>query len=406
MASSERQFVVWLRDQKTGVLHAKDDYTWFVLDPGYITNPSREVLGLRFEQDLRARHSANMRLPPWFSNLLPEGRLREWIANDRGVSVEREMELLAEVGHDLPGAVRVLATDETLESMSAREVSASRPPRSAGARWRFSLAGVQLKFSMLAKGDRFTAPATGEGGDWIVKLPDPKFPHVPSNEFAMMELARKSGIDVPETKLVHRDDIEEVPASLWPGSETLAFAIRRFDRLPGGASVHMEDLAQVRGFYPESKYEGTFETLANLVYRRRDTRSVVELVRRLGFNVLIRNGDAHLKNWSLLYRNPRIPELSPAYDLVATSIYRDDPEDLGLKLGGSRRFETVTLSTFAALQGRLGVPGGSFAEEADQLVEKALAAWPELRETLAPTSLAEAIDNVIEQSAASLRKGR
>jgi HipA N-terminal domain len=53
-----------------------------------------------------------LRLPPWFSNLLPEGRLRDWIAADRKVSADREMELLAQVGHDLPGAVRVLP-DET-----------------------------------------------------------------------------------------------------------------------------------------------------------------------------------------------------------------------------------------------------------------------------------------------------
>jgi serine/threonine-protein kinase HipA len=66
------------------------------------------VLGLLFEQDPLRTHAAALRLPPWFSNLLPEGLLREWIAADRGVSADREMELLAQVGHDLPGAVRVL----------------------------------------------------------------------------------------------------------------------------------------------------------------------------------------------------------------------------------------------------------------------------------------------------------
>jgi serine/threonine-protein kinase HipA len=66
------------------------------------------VLGLLFEQDPLRTHAAALRLPPWFSNLLPEGLLREWIAADRRVSADREMELLAQVGHDLPGAVRVL----------------------------------------------------------------------------------------------------------------------------------------------------------------------------------------------------------------------------------------------------------------------------------------------------------
>jgi serine/threonine-protein kinase HipA len=406
MPSPERKFAVWLQDQRTGILHARDDYTWFAMDASYIADPTRGVLGLSFEQDLRARHRANMRLPPWFSNLLPEGPLRAFIAEDRGISPEREMELLAQIGHDLPGAVRVLPTDESLDTPTAREI-ASHPPRTESASgWRFSLAGVQLKFSMLASGDRFTAPAAGEGGDWIVKLPDAKFPHVPSNEFAMMELARKAGIDVPETKLVHRDELDAVPSRLWPPDEAQAFAVRRFDRLPTGGRVHMEDLAQVRGFYPQHKYDGTFETVANLIYRRHDRRSLLEFVRRLAFNVLIRNGDAHLKNWSLLYRNPRVPELSPAYDLVATSVYRDVPEDLGLRFGGSRRFENISLATFGALQRKLGVTNVSFEDEAAEVVQRAVAAWPEVRQSLLHSSLTSAVDMVIAGSATSLLRQR
>lgn len=116
--------------------------------------------------------------PPerWFSNLLPEGRLREWIALERGVSVQREMELLAQVGHDLPGAVRIRPVEPDAEAdqeWDAFEVSseASAPAR-GDLRWRFSLAGVALKFSMLAEHDRLTLSSRGTGGDWIVKLPD------------------------------------------------------------------------------------------------------------------------------------------------------------------------------------------------------------------------------------------
>jgi serine/threonine-protein kinase HipA len=109
-----------------------------------------------------------------------------------------------------------------------------------------------------------------------------------------------------------------------------------------------------------------------------------------------------MKNWSLLYRNPRVPELSPAYDLVATSVYRDDTEDLGLRFGGSRRFENVTLETFAALQRKLRVPDVSFAAEAERVIQRTLAAWQETQELLADTGLAEKVGTVIEQSAASL----
>lgn len=96
--------------------------------------------------------------------------------------------------------------------------------------------------------------------------------------------------------------------------------------------MHIEDLAQVRNVYPNAKYEGNYETVAALIYRRSDLHALREFARRLAFCVLISNGDAHLKNWSLIYRNPRVPTLSPAYDLVAT---RALPGASG-RTGGSR----------------------------------------------------------------------
>src|SRR5690348_5540812 len=104
----ERRHAVWLYDRKVGVLNQVGDHTRFHLSPDYWSDAQRPILGLRFEEYPREGLSAALRLPPWFSNLLPESRtLRDWIAADRGVKAAREMELLAQIGHDLPGAVRV-----------------------------------------------------------------------------------------------------------------------------------------------------------------------------------------------------------------------------------------------------------------------------------------------------------
>lgn len=169
----EHRYGVWLRELRVGTLIQRGDHTRFALTEEYLADPHRPVLGLIFEQDLRARHAAALRLPPWFSNLLPEGRLREWIAAERHVSAQREMELLAQVGHDLPGAVRIRSVEpsEAVEEVFAITDLPPAPP-SKRESWRFSLAGVALKFSMLLRHDRLTLPATGVGGDWIVKLPD------------------------------------------------------------------------------------------------------------------------------------------------------------------------------------------------------------------------------------------
>lgn len=376
--SSEEQFCVYLYDRLVGRLHRRDDVTRFVFEEGYWDDPNRPVLGLRFEDNPRGRHRSHMRLPPWFSNLLPEGRLREWIAQARRTSTEREMELLAQVGHDLPGAVRVLTADEMVPVDLGDGGNSSGPQGSSiDSLWSFSLAGVGLKFSMLARGDRLVIPARGERGDWIAKLPDPTYPGVPQNELAMMTLAKAVGIDVPEIRLVHRDEIEPLPERIWSGQENL-FAVKRFDRGPRRELIHIEDLAQVRGFYPDAKYTGSFETVGALVYRGHDIESLREFARRLTFNILIGNGDAHLKNWSLIYRDPRVPTLAPAYDLVATFVYRPSiqgPEEMALRFGPSKRFEDVRLSTFSRLDEKLNAKAG-LDDMAFSLVHEVIREWP------------------------------
>jgi serine/threonine-protein kinase HipA len=408
MNLTEKRHGVWLGDYRVGTLNQRGDYTWFVFTEEYGNDPARPVLGLRFEQEVYTRRVGELRLPPWFSNLLPESQpLRRWIAEDRNVSVDREMELLAQVGHDLPGAVIVLPEEGVPEPWRP---SASKSARPVGDRPRvkFSLAGVGLKFSMLKQGDRLTLPASGEGGDWIVKLPDPVYRDVPRNEYAMMSMAGAVGIDIPELWLVHRDQVDDdVPTRVWPKREKWAYATRRFDRGDQRQLIHIEDLAQVRDFYPDGggKYRGSFETVASLLYRQRDLPALREFARRLAFIVLISNGDAHLKNWSLIYRDPHVPTLSPAYDLVSTAAYLDrhSDEDLGLKFGGSRRFERVSLATFERLQRRLGAPKAELPAVVADTVEKVRTKWPEFAPWLNENhELAEAIDESIKQRTGTL----
>jgi len=416
------RYGVWIAERRAGTIRWYGDRTRFTLDPDYREAADRPVLGLIFEDRPDRAHVASVRVAPWFSNLLPEGRLRDWIADERGVNRQREMELLAQVGHDLPGAVRVLPDTDDVSDASWRHDSVwSREQdtyvelvgdfHASGVR--FSLAGVAMKFSMLLRHEKLTIPAHGEGGDWIVKTPDTRFRDVPRNEFTMMSLARAVGIEVPEIRLVPREAVDDrLPAGVWPDYEEYAYAIRRFDRDRQRGPVHIEDLAQVRNIYPERKYEGNYETVASLIYRGRDTESLLEFTRRLTFSVLISNGDYHLKNWSLIYPDGRVPRLSPAYDLVSTAHYlaSDRPEDLGLRFGGSKDFHRVRLSTFRRLQERIGVKGVDLAETAAATVERTVAEWPRLAGLLdAAPRLQEAIDQSIAMRSKTImgtRRGR
>jgi len=200
-----------------------------------------------------------------------------------------------------------------------------------------------------------------------------------------MKLAGAAGIEVPETRLVHRRQIESLPENVWPSGEEFAYAVQRFDRGPGRKLIHIEDLAQVRGFYPEDKYLGTYETVAALVFRRRDVESLREFARRLAFCILIGNGDAHLKNWSLIYRDPRLPTLSPAYDLVATEVFRPvewGSEDLALRFGRAKAFDSISRRTFDVLDKALGAKA-ELGDVVQTLVQRVVENWPLAEELLA-----------------------
>lgn len=301
-------------------------------------------------------------MPNWFGNLLPEGQLRSLIGSELRLpetdnsSVHTEAMLLSALGSDMPGAVTISEVDHDgspLERHRREPITDNAATALNPDVLRFSIAGVGIKFSLSRVGRQFTGPARGGDGDWLLKMPDKVFPELPRNEYAMMRWARGAGIDVPEVELVERDRVEGVPEFLW-SSETVAYAISRFDRSKAGR-IHVEDLAQVRGVSREAKYDGNYETAASLIYRRFDLESLAEFIRRLSFNVFIRNDDAHLKNWSLIYEDAKRPKIAPAYDIVSSAPYPHSglSRDLGLKLGGSRRYENLSLDSFRRIARKL-----------------------------------------------------
>lgn len=356
-----RKFDVFLHGAPVGGLYRQGRSLAFEFDEAYRDNPDRPVLGYRLDENIRTPLYAQDELPAWFANLLPEGPLRELLERSTDVDArlsrgDREIELLARVGTDLPGAVQVVHHGAGIErEFSVVEAASLAEDIDAQYEWRFSVAGVGLKLSMLRSGERFTSPVSGSKGDWLVKLPDRTFENLPVNEFAVMSLAREIGIDVPQIDLVHRDQLSPTQDSLWSGEE-LAFAIKRFDRTGEGRPVHIEDFAQIRGVRPERKYDGNFETVGNIAYRGQDERALLEFVRRLAFSILVGNGDAHLKNWSLIYPDRKNPTLSPAYDLVSVVAYagRGIITSFALRLANRKQYEQVSLDAFARLARKVG----------------------------------------------------
>jgi serine/threonine-protein kinase HipA len=368
------RLLVLLHDQPVGVLALNAaGHCEFRMLASWLAQTPRPVLGQTFEDEPGRARRAKSRLPAWFSNLLPEGALRDLLERDIG---EREFTLLQALGADLPGAVRVVPAGErdgsdTLSGVV--EVETDQEASTPG--WHFSLAGVQLKFSALRTDRGMTIPVSGRGGDWILKLPDLRFPDVPANEHATMQWARASGIAVPECALVDLSTVSGLPAVGIPRGEAHAFVIRRFDRPAPGQRLHMEDFAQVLDLYPERKYERfNIETIARVTLALAGPDDLAELVRRLVFMVASGNGDAHHKNWSLVYPDGLHARLSPAYDLVSTIQYLSD-DRMALNFGGSKRWQDVSIDSFRRLARKVGADEAGIAAQAAEAVTAIQAAW-------------------------------
>jgi HipA-like protein len=364
---------VYLRERRVGTLGYHDGNTWFDYED---RDPEHPVLGQRFESDPISRRTASGTVPEWFANLLPEpgSGLREIIGSELGRANPHDFQVITYIGADLPGAVRVLADSDLSDIPELAERKGDKPDYQV----RFSLAGIQAKFSMRWAGRGLVLPMSGQGGDWIVKLPDRRFEDVPSNEYAMLTWARLAGIDVPEIELFTGNQLSGLPPGLIAENE-LAFAIRRFDRTSEGP-VHQEDFAQVREVSVGLKYErATYSGLGRLI-RTVCPDDIAEYIRRLVAMVVMGNLDAHLKNWTIRYPDTRNARLSPAYDFISVSAYsRFAKEPLAFRIDGGRHAQVVTMSNFRRLAELAGFESTQVVEVASKAISALIDSWPQVK---------------------------
>lgn len=320
--------------------------------------------------------SSHQRLHPVLSNLLPEGQLRTLIAQTLKTHIDNEFEFFSHLGGDLPGALiaKPIALEHTPQTLTAA-LDTSKTEASAVSK--FSLAGVQMKFSMTEREGRYALSSGETLGGWIIKTPSPQHAFVPQNEFTAMSLAALAGINIPDIRLITLDQLDALPRLNLP-NETFAFAIKRFDR-NGNTRIHMEDFAQVLVQYPHRKYDSAnYEQIARVLaqYSGDPLADGQQFARRLLVNILLANGDAHLKNWSLLYADQHTPRLSPAYDIVTTSVYIANETKLALNLNKVKSWHTITMAHFQRWAEKSGLPWRAIQPHLEDTIARARDLWP------------------------------
>lgn len=359
------------------------------LDPGFIENPDRPSLTLSFTPQANFERSSKafpistrQQLHPLLSNLLPEGALREVLAQRLKIHRMNEFPLLAHLGADLPGAIvaEPVAAEDVPDYAFGDWGRLNRTAIDVGERKaHFSLAGIQMKFSMQNLDGRYILGDVDAPGDWIVKTPSTVHSFVPANEYTSMKLAASIGVNIPEVKLIDLSTLDGLPEIKLP-DEPFAYGIKRFDRVDGGR-IHTEDFAQVTFTHAAQKYEKvSYENIGNLLYRHgyAGQRDAVQMAVRLLANILLANGDAHKKNWSLIYPDRVNAFLSPAYDIVSTKVYMGDEKDFALSLGGTKNWYEVTLEHFDQWARKSDIPVSIVRYNLVNAMQMAREQWPTL----------------------------
>jgi serine/threonine-protein kinase HipA len=175
---------------------------------------------------------------------------------------------------------------------------------------------------MARLGSRLAPVATG--GPFILKPQTERFPLLPQNENLCMNIAGLLEIETPPHGLFDLRD----------GSP--AYLVRRFDRTPDGKKLRCEDFAQILG--EDDKYTGSFERIGKRIRELSDVPGLdVQLFfERVLLNFLLGNGDAHLKNFSMLESADGGLRLSPAYDVVCSKVVIPGESDCALTLNGKQ----------------------------------------------------------------------
>jgi serine/threonine-protein kinase HipA len=276
-------------------------------------------------------------LLPVFEMNLPEGALKERLRNQFAKAIPQfdDLDLLTVVGSSQIGRLRYAQHAHLNEDVPAQNLEELLTYRGAADLFahlleRFAvysgISGVQPK--VLVRGESAPEKILHRGATHIVKAFDAReYPELAANELICTAGAAAAGIDTPRLQLSRNRQL---------------LVAERFDRAADGSYLGLEDFCVLEGRRAHGRYDGSYETIgrriSDFVSSRELANARKQFALMVAYSCAIENGDAHLKNFAVVYANPEGEvHLAPAYDIVSTTPYL--PQDtLALTLGGSKRF--------------------------------------------------------------------
>lgn len=352
---------VYLCGRLAGSLERDDKSVRFRYLPEYLSSPYPSAVSstLPLSPDVYSERD----VMAFFSNLLPDENVRHRISEILKLSPDDTFGLLRAIGGDCAGAVafwepgkepdaeRSPEFKELTDSEAARLLQdLSNRPLGIGEEFRgISGAGAQDKLIACWQGGKVILPLHGTPSTHIFKPEIPRFPQSVYNEYFCMTLARACGHDTADCDIIRINGIDY-------------YVTTRYDREMRDNKVtrlHQEDFCQLLKCRPEIKYQDQGgPSIVDCTKLLRDMSlpgsDVLSFADRVVFNFLIGNGDAHGKNFSILYSGNR-PHLAPAYDLICTTVYPSIAKKMAMKFDGQYDFKWISTGKIVRTFARAGL---------------------------------------------------
>jgi serine/threonine-protein kinase HipA len=359
---------------------SEDNNIWsFEYEPNWLAAPESFPISpsIPLIEDKQTDGSSTRPIQWFFDNLLPEEKARELLAKDIKEPVEDVFALLTKAGAESAGAITLLPPDTpipegdihslTKEEMNKRIESLPKTSLNRSERKRMSLAGAQHKMLVVLHEGKLYEPSGNMPSTHILKPchsdPDVYY-QTPINEWFVMKLADKCGLNVPPVDIVY-----------FPEP---AYVIKRFDRKghhPHQQRLHMLDGCQLLNYPHLTKYRNNnVASLVNIVDKTRTkAKTLLEIFRWACFNAMVGNGDAHLKNLSFFISKNYIT-MTPHYDLLSTAIYegigKHLDHELAQEMGGVKILADLKRDHILAFGIELGLREKLAASTLDDVIKK------------------------------------
>jgi serine/threonine-protein kinase HipA len=378
---SDDRLAVWLYGIKVAVVERERRRMRLHYTPEALQSFAAGTPLLSVTIPLSERRFPNGVVRTLLDGVLPEGQMRATIAAELSLRADDTFGLARELGRDCAGAL-VIQPDEdpappppltssaeplTDEELSRLVSNLREAPLGVDDRVRISLAGVQEKLLLTRLSDGgWGRPVDGTPSTHILKPEIRGYPLTVDNEAFCMRLAKYLGLPVADV------------ATAAPDGRKL-IVVTRYDRVIGEHGdverIHQEDFCQATGVPPQRKYQedggpSLLKMAALLETVERGALTV--LLRAVTLNVLIGNGDAHAKNFSLLHERSGALRLAPLYDLLSTFIYGD--KRLAMSVDTVQRIDRVTGERLLKEATSWGMSRAAAAATVNDLLERLPAA--------------------------------